>query len=43
MTYLREIFARGLPEGAEGIEGVEDRVPFALYRITMPEWASAAP
>jgi RimJ/RimL family protein N-acetyltransferase len=37
MSYVRDIVARGL---AEGVEAVQDQVPFALYRITMPEWRS---
>src|SRR5439155_16075412 len=34
MTYVRDILWRGF---AEGVEGVQDQVPFALYRITSPE------
>jgi RimJ/RimL family protein N-acetyltransferase len=40
MTHVGEIFSRGLVEGLQGVEGVQDQVPFALYRITMTEWRS---
>jgi hypothetical protein len=40
MSYVRDMLARGLVEGTAVVEG---RVPFALYRITKPEWASGRP